>query len=311
MKSIIITGANRGIGYECALQMATLAPNEQIIIASRNVALGNEAIKSIKSKTGHQHLKCLPLDVASLKSIEEFVTIFSKEKDNKIISLVNNAGGQNIGPLNYTVDGIEETFGTNHLGGFALTLLLMPFMDKEASITFTASGTHDLAKKEGVEPPVYITAEELAHPKITNEKEITAGQRRYSTSKLCVIMTVYELQKHLENTSIRVNAFDPGMVPGTGLGKTFPPLLKFMWNNIMPVLTFFRRNTNTAKKSGTNLANLAFAKQYKNLNGKYVEGTKVIQSSKDSYNKSFQKDLWNTSLQLAHIKMADTSFQLA
>ncbi|MFC3365285.1 hypothetical protein ACFOG5_19080 [Pedobacter fastidiosus] len=124
-------------------------------------------------------------------------------------------------------------------------------------------------------------------------------------------MAVYQLQKHLENTSIRVNAFDPGLVPGTGLARTYPPLLKFMWNNIMPVLTLFRRNTNTAKKSGTNLANLAFAQQYKNLNGKYVEGTKVISSSKDSYNKSFQKDLWNTSIKLAHINQAETSLQLS
>lgn len=146
MKSIIITGGNRGIGFECALQMTRLAPNEQIIITSRNIESGNEAIKSIKSKTGHQLLKCMPLDVASLKSIKEFVEAFSKEKYNQIISLINNAGGQNVGPLKYTVDGFEETFGTNHLGGFDLTLLLMPFMDKEASIIFTASGTHDPAK---------------------------------------------------------------------------------------------------------------------------------------------------------------------
>lgn len=158
---------------------------------------------------------------------------------------------------------------------------------------------------------MYNTAEELAHPKETNEKEMTAGQRRYSTSKLCVIMSVYELQKHLENSAIRVNAFDPGMVPGTGLATTFPPLLKFMWHNVMPLLTLFRRNTNTAKKSGTNLANLALGKQYKNLKGKYVEGTKVIDSSKDSYNKTFQEDLWNTSISLTHIKQSETSLQLA
>lgn len=94
MKSIIITGGNSGIGFECALQMARLAPNEQIIITSRNIESGNEAIKSIKSKTSHQHLKCMPLDVASLNSIKEFVDIFSKEEYNQIISLINNAGGK-------------------------------------------------------------------------------------------------------------------------------------------------------------------------------------------------------------------------
>ncbi len=311
MKSIIITGGTRGIGYHCALQLARLAPNEQIILAARSLASGEEAIAKIRKETGHQHLKSLPLDVASLASIRQFVNLFAKETSNKIIALVNNAGGQNIGAMQYTVDGIEETFGTNHLGGFALSLLLMPFMDNETSITFTASGTHDPEKKEGVEPPVYHTAEKLAHPKPTSEKQNIAGQRRYSTSKLCVIMGAYQLQQHLNGGSIRVNSFDPGLVPGTGLARTYPPVLKFLWKNVMPILTLFRRNTNSAKKSGTNLANLAFAEQYRNLRGKYVEGTKVIDSSKDSYNPSFQKDLWDTSIRLACITPADTTLSLA
>lgn len=310
MNSIIITGANRGIGYECALQMARLAPNEQIIIACRNVVLGNEAVKSIKHKTGHQHLKCIPLDLASLKSIKDFATVFAKEKFNRIISLVNNAGLQNIGATKYTTDGFEETFGTNHLGPFYLTLLLLPLMTEEGSIIFTASGTHDPAQKSGVEPPVYTSAEELANPKITDEKANVVGQRRYSTSKLCNIMTVYELQRHLQNTSICVNAFDPGMVPGTGLARTYPPLLQFLWKNVMPVLTLFMRNVNSVKKSGANLANVAFAKQFQHIKGKYFEGAKVIQSSQDSYNRAYQKDLWKTSLRLTNIKQQETSLQL-
>ena len=301
MNSIIITGGNRGIGYECALQMARLAPNEQIIIACRNAGLGNEAIKSIEHKTGHQHLKCIPLDLASLQSVKDFAAAFAKEKNNRIISLVNNAGLQNIGATKYTTDGFEETFGINHLGPFYLTHLLLPLMAENASITFTASGTHDPAQKTGVEPPVYITAQELAYPEPRNEKPDVAGLRRYSTSKLCNIMTVYELQRHLQNTSIRVNAFDPGMVPGTGLARSYPPLLQFVWKNIMPVLTLLKRNVNNVKKSGANLANLAFGKQFQAFNGKYFEGTKVIQSSQDSYNRTFQTDLWQTSLRLTNI----------
>lgn len=53
-------------------------------------------------------------------------------------------------------------------------------------------------------------------------------QRRYSTSKLCNILTTYELQKRPSKTNITENAFDPGMVPGTGLARTYPPLLRFV-----------------------------------------------------------------------------------
>lgn len=311
MKSIIITGATGGIGYECALHMARLAPGEQIILACRNVASGKEAIKSIEQKTGHLHLKCLPLDVASLTSIKAFKDIFSKEKYNTIMALVNNAGGQNIGAIKYTTDGFEETFATNDLGPFYLTLLLLPLMAEGASITFTASGTHDPAQKTGVEPPVYTTAQELAYPEPTDEKPNIVGLRRYSTSKLCNILTVYELHRRLEGTSIRVNAFDPGMVPGTGLARTYSPLLKFVWKNVMPALRLFMHNVNSARKSGANLADLAYARQYAAFNGKYFEGTKVIPSSKDSYNRDYQTDLWNTSVRLTHIRQEDTSLRLA
>jgi len=310
MNSIIITGANSGIGYECALQMAKIAPNEQLIIACRNVQSGNEAIQSIQKKTGHQHLKCISLDLASLKSIASFKETFSKEKNNRIVALVNNAGIQNIGETKYTSDGFEETFGVNHLGPFYLTLLLLPLMAKDASITFTASGTHDPAQKTGMPPPVFKEAGLLAHPEKSTEKALTVGQRRYTTSKLCNVMTVYELQNHLDQTNIRVNAFDPGLVPGTGLARNYPPFLKFISDRIFPVLILFLHNVNSAKTSGTNLTNLAYADEYKQFKGKYFEGAKVIQSSQDSYNKEYQVDLWKTSVELMHVKQEDTSIPL-
>ena len=299
MKSIIITGATSGIGFECAMQTAKIAPEEQIIIACRNQQSGNKAIQNIKQKTGHKNVISLPLDLESLQSVREFTKQFSKQPNHQIIALINNAGIQNIGATKYTIDGFEETFAVNVLCPFYLTLLLLPFMVEDASITFTASGTHDPAQKTAVEPPVYNTAQDLAYPKITNEKPDITGLRRYSTSKLCDIMLVYELHRRLANTSIRVNAYDP-----------YAPLLQFVWKNVMPAMRLFMHNVNSAKKSGTNLANLAFAKEFQNTNGQYFEGAKIIESSKDSYNRDYQKDLWDTCIRLTHIKQEDTSLQL-
>ena len=148
MKSIIITGANSGIGFECAKQMAKLASDEQIILACRNVQAGNEAVQKIKRKTKHKNLICLPLNLASLQSIRDFKTAFLKLPSPTLAALVNNAGLQNIGKTAYTNDGFEITFGTNHLGGFYLTLLLLPYIEKNGSITFTASDTRDPQQKQ-------------------------------------------------------------------------------------------------------------------------------------------------------------------
>lgn len=300
MNSIIITGANSGIGYECTLQMAKIAPSQQIILACRNVQAGNEALQKIKKQTDHQNLICIPLDLGSLQSIRDFATVLSKLPNPSISALVNNAGIQNVGETKYTVDGFEETFGINQLGSFALTQLLLPFMNQFARIIFTSSGTHDPLKKTGMPAPIYTNANLLAHPEKTIQKDLKVGQTRYTTSKLCNIMTVYQLQNHLVNTNVHVNAFDPGFVPGTGLARNYPPFLKFISDYVFKALILFVPNVNTAEKSGKRLANLAFADKYKDAKGKYFEGEKEIKSSKDTYNLAFQKDLWDTSLKLTN-----------
>lgn len=310
MKSIIITGATSGIGYECVMQIAKIAPDEQIVIACRNQKSGNEVIQKIKQKTGHQNIISLPLDLESLQSVREFTEQFSKQPHNKIITLINNAGIQNVAETKLTKEGVESTFGTNHLAPFYLTLLLLPFMDSNASITFTASGTHDPKQKTGMPPPVFKSAKEMAYPTPTAEKQLIVGQRRYTTSKLDNILTVYKLQRKLSNTNIRVNAFDPGLVPGTGLARTYSPFLRFVSNNVLPLLRFFIPNVNTAKNSGKRLANLACSAQYKNAKGKYFEGTKEIKSSTDSYNKEYQETLWTSTIDLLDIKQAETSVSL-
>ncbi|WP_067151865.1 SDR family NAD(P)-dependent oxidoreductase [Pseudotamlana agarivorans] len=298
MDSIIITGATSGIGFECALQMAQIAKNQQIIIPARNIKAGKGVIEKIKTKTGHKNLKCLELDLASLESIRKFSESFAKEKNNSISILINNAGVQNIGETQFTADGFEQTFGVNHLGSFALTMQLLPFVKNDGHITFTSSETHDPALKTPIEPPIYTSVQELALPKETSEKPSIVGQRRYSTSKLCNIMTTYELQERLKNTNIRVNAYDPGMTPGTGLAKTYSPVMRFLWKNVFPVLTLLKSNIHTPAQAGRNLANLTYSEKYKDLKGIYFSDGKVVKTSVDSYNNEFQKSLWNGSLEL-------------
>src|SRR5208283_3834933 len=105
MKSIIITGANSGIGFECAMQMARIAPDERIILACRDLILGDRAVEKVKEKTNHKHLICLGLDLASLQSIKDFTSEFLKLPNPAISALINNAGGLFIGDTAYTKDG--------------------------------------------------------------------------------------------------------------------------------------------------------------------------------------------------------------
>src|ERR1700744_1670324 len=228
MNTIVITGASEGIGFECAAHLAAMAKHEKIVLTARDIDAGKKAVEKIKRRTGHNDITVMPMDLGSLVSIRRFKEELLARHPGKISVLVNNAGLQNTKMTKYTKDGIEETFGVNHLGPLYLTFLLLPYMTQDARISFTSSGPHDPKQKTGVPPPVYTSAELLAHPPKTSEKPLTVGMRRYSTSKLCNIMTVYALKNRLSNTHIHVNGFDPGLVPGTGLVRDFPPVLRFV-----------------------------------------------------------------------------------
>lgn len=306
MRTIIITGASSGTGYQCALHLAALARHEQIILACPDTRAGKSADAKITQQTGHTAIRVLHLDLASLQSIRSFCQQAAQQGIGPVSALVNHAGIQSVGPIQYTADGFEATFGINHLGPFCLTLLLLPWLAADARITFTASGAHDPAQKHPLAPPAYTGADGLAHPVETGERKIIAGQRRYTTSKLCNILTVYELQRQLWQTDIRVNAFEPGLVPGTGLVRDYPLAVRLLWMYIMPVLIPFQRNAHTARRSGRNLAHLAWSPAYSAYRGKYFEGKREIRSSEDSYNTDFQQDLWEGSLRLTGLSKAET-----
>lgn len=310
MKTIIITGANSGIGFECALQMARLAPNKQIILACRNLQKGSEAIRKIKQKTDHKHLLCLHLDLTSLQSVRDFKKAFENLPDPTISALINNAGMLNIGKTAFTEDNFEVTFGTNHLGGFYLTLLLLPYIENSGSITFTTSGTHDPSIKTAIEPPVYTSARELAFPVETSEDSKIVGQRRYTTSKLCNVLTTYILYEKLGDKNIRVNAFNPGLTSGTGLLNSYAAPLRFIWKNILPLMRYLKKGTNSPFIAGSKLANLSYSKELKHLNGIYYSDGKVSKSSADSYNRAYQTELWKSSIQLTGIQQQDTTIPL-
>jgi NAD(P)-dependent dehydrogenase (short-subunit alcohol dehydrogenase family) len=164
-----------------------------------------------------------------------------------------------------------------------------------------SSGTHDPARFTGMPHPRYTSAAELAHP----PGELTAeeGRRRYTTSKLCNLLFTYELDRRLEHgaQAVTVNAFDPGLMPGSGLARDYPPLQRVAWRYVLPALRFLP-GINSTKTSGRNLAALAADPRFDGVTGMYFEGSKPALSSADSYNIDTARELWETS---AHLQIPD------
>jgi NAD(P)-dependent dehydrogenase (short-subunit alcohol dehydrogenase family) len=205
-----------------------------------------------------------------------------------------------------TADGFESTFGVNHLGHFLLVNELLPVLQPPARVVVVASDTHDPAQKIRIPDPAWNDVQALARgelgPAAASDKPLAAGQRRYTTSKLANVYFTYALARRLP-AGVTANAFNPGLVPGTGLQREAPTPIRFVSKHILPhAKPLLRRlaapNVHTLEESGGSLAWLATAPELADVTGKYFDQHHAIASSEESYDSARADELWEGSLVL-------------
>ncbi|HBY06385.1 MAG TPA: short-chain dehydrogenase [Chloroflexi bacterium] len=180
-KTAIVTGANSGIGYWAAYWMA--AQGARVVIASRNAQKADSAVKKMGASQPGLELDLIPLDLANLETIRDFVAVF-QERYTSLDILVNNAGVMAL-PYRQTADGFEMQFGTNHLGHFALTGLLLPrLLASPAGRVVTISS---MVHRQG----------SIDFGNLNGEKAY-APWPAYRQSKLSNLLFAYELQRKLQ-----------------------------------------------------------------------------------------------------------------
>ena len=319
LQTVIVTGGNSGLGYACASALLAASPSWHVVIACRDPSRAQNAVEALrKSAAPGAKVEAMDLDLASLASIRAFAA----ELDGKLKAagfpalhgLVCNAAVQ--GAKTFTVDGFETTFGVGHLGHYLLVNLLLPLMAKPGRIAVVASGVHDpaeLAKvpaSAGVPVPAWNTPTALARgqlgPEAANDDAGADRGRRYSTTKLANVYFTYGLAPRLP-AGITVNAFDPGLMPGTGLAREYPAVARFAWHAILPrVIPLLRlilvKNIHTPEESGAALARLIVDPALAATSGRYFEGLREIPSSAESYDKDRAEELWRESATLTGIE---------
>jgi NAD(P)-dependent dehydrogenase (short-subunit alcohol dehydrogenase family) len=252
-------------------------------------------------------VEAMSLDLSSLASVRAFAAELKKRLMARTIpplhAVVCNAGMNPLNTKTMTADGFESTFGINHLGHFLLVNELLPLLQSPARVVIVASGVHDPAQKSGVPAPAWNDPVALAHgelgPAAAFDKALASGQRRYSTSKLANVYFTYALARRLP-AGMTANAFDPGLMPGTGLMREAPVALRFILRHIPIGLLrrLFSPNVHTAEESGAALARLVTDPELNTITGRYFEGRRQIRSSEESYNDERALELWNASVTL-------------
>jgi NAD(P)-dependent dehydrogenase (short-subunit alcohol dehydrogenase family) len=210
----IVTGANSGLGFHTARELA--AHGAGVTLAVRDAAKGESAAARIREASPSASVTVSRLDLADLSSVREFAAAWSTEHPEGLDLLINNAGVMAI-PRRTTTDGFEMQFGTNHLGHFALTGLLLPALvaQPRSRIVTVSSGAHKLGR--------------MNFDDLMGERKYSPW-RTYGQSKLSNLLFTAELQRRLDANSVAILAMaaHPGYA-NTNLQSVGPEMSGRAW----------------------------------------------------------------------------------
>jgi NAD(P)-dependent dehydrogenase (short-subunit alcohol dehydrogenase family) len=176
----VVTGANSGLGYHTALELAR--HGAKVVVASRSDVRGKEAVARIIAEVPDADLDLRALDLADLANVRKFADGIQASYP-ALDLLINNAGVMAI-PRQTTADGFEMQFGTNHLGHFALTGLLLPLL-------LPTAGARVVTVSSTAHKPGRIDFDDLQHERSYRKWRV------YSDTKLANLLFAYELQRRL------------------------------------------------------------------------------------------------------------------
>ncbi len=288
-KVAIVTGANSGIGWDTAVALAD--KRATVIMACRNLVKSRAALDALKARAPNADVELMHLDLANQQSVRQFTDAF-KAKYDRLDLLINNAGIMMV-PYARTADDFESQFGTNHLGHFALTGLLLDriLSTPGARVVNVSSGTHLLGSMD-FDDLMYEGGQGYS------------GARAYGRSKLANLLFTYELQRCFEIAGADAEALaaHPGgsntnlqdEVSERWYMKPFLPLMRLMMQeSAMGALPSLRAATDPNARGGQYYGPDGFLEQ----RGYPV----VVESNAASHNEADARRLWQVSEQLTGI----------
>jgi NAD(P)-dependent dehydrogenase (short-subunit alcohol dehydrogenase family) len=281
----VITGANTGLGYETALALAEHGAH--VVLAVRNLDKGKDAAAGITAKSPHAEVALQELDLTSLASIRAAAEQLRSDYD-RIDLLINNAGVMYT-PKSTTKDGFELQFGTNHLGHFAFTgLLLDRLLPVAGSRVVTVSSIgHRIRADIHFDDPQW----ERSYSRVG----------AYGQAKLANLLFTYELQRRLapRGTTIAVAAHPGGS--RTELTRNLPPLVARLSAVVEPLLQGAEMGALPTLRAATD-SDVSGGQYYGPGGFAELRGhPKAVASSARSHDVDVQRRLWTVSEELTGV----------
>jgi retinol dehydrogenase 12 len=268
-KVAFVTGANTGIGKATALELARAGAH--VFVACRSEPKGQAAASEIRAHSGNEKVEYFELDLASFASVRRGAAAFLA-RDLPLHLLINNAGVA--GQQGETAEGFELHFGTNHLGHFLLTDLLLERIKASAP-----------ARIVNVSSTMHYKTKTLDLDAVRGPTKSITGLAEYAVSKLANVLFTSELARRLEGTGVTTYSLHPGGVASDAYRRIPWPFRKLVTMGMIS-------NEEGAKTS----LHCALSDEAGKETGLYYDKSRVREPSPLALDGALAKQLWDRSV---------------
>ncbi len=281
-KTIIITGANSGIGKAASIQLASLGAN--IVMMCRSKDRGEQALQDVRSTSSSERVELILVDLSSQASVRNAVNQFL-DKHTQLDVLIHNAANFDLSQKKpvITPDGVENVFATNHVNVFLMTELFLDTLKKSAPSRIITVASKGL----------------LTHPFLNIEFDNFKGEKKFSAqhayyhSKQAQVMFTFDLAERLKGTGITANCVRVGNVAIPN------DRLSHLPNWMLKVYEAKRKLALTPEKMAETYVWLAADPALEKVTGGYFDGPdKPVRANKNAYNRETQQRLWDSTKNL-------------
>ncbi|KAA3660510.1 MAG: SDR family NAD(P)-dependent oxidoreductase [Chloroflexi bacterium] len=270
-KTVLVTGANSGVGKVTARELARMGAN--VVMVARSRERGEKALAEVQKVSKNGNAKLMLSDLSSQQSIRALAAQFKAEHD-RLDVLVNNAGAM-FTNRSESVDGYEMTFALNHMGYFLLTDLLLDMLKASvpARIVNVASAAHSVGSVD--------------FDDLQREKEYS-GMQVYGQSKMMNILFTNELARRMQGSGVTANSLHPGFVR-SNFGRKNNGIIGSL---LMPIAQLFAINED---KGAETQIYLASSPEVAGVTGKYFDKGHPHETHPFAQDVTAQKKLWEVS----------------
>jgi NAD(P)-dependent dehydrogenase (short-subunit alcohol dehydrogenase family) len=296
--TLVMTGGSSGLGRTAAAHLLREHPEQHLLIVVRG-RRPDQIAEELTAETGNRNVSTVSCDLASFDQVRVAAFEIGRRVEIGRIpplgGFLGNAAVQMPSRTRVTTDGFELTFGVNVLAHYLLLRLLLERFAAPSRIVITGSNVHfaDFKHTLGLLPaPRWTNTESVATADApTGGSSPRAGQQAYATSKLAVIYLVHALARRLPE-GIDAYTYNPGGVPGTGLGREAPRAAGAVRGAIFTLLRITPLITGLDEAS--RLLAAAVSGPRPGESGAYLEHGTAAQSSPESYDEAREEELWTT-----------------